>query len=177
MDDALVVGLFERLRDLQCERKAFSKGKRPRFEAFGERRAVDELHDEGFDAAALLEPEDRGDVGVMELRQKLRLALESRQALLVLGELGWQDLDRHLAIEPGVGRAIDLAHAALAELGGDLVGAEPLPGHRWTDHRTVLQRALPSASRRSSSGNQSRTTCRRPESGVRREEDEAAVAA
>ena len=47
VDDALLVRLFERLRDLQRERKALSNGKRPGFEAFGQGRAVDELHDEG----------------------------------------------------------------------------------------------------------------------------------
>ena len=130
MDNPLAVGLFERLCDLQSERKALSKGKRPLFEAFGERRAVDELHDERLDAAALFEAEDRGDVGMVELGEELGFALEPRQALLVRGEFGRQDLDRDLAVEPGVGRAVDLPHPALAQLGGDLVGAEPLADHR-----------------------------------------------
>ena len=81
-------------------------------------------------AAARLEAVDRGDVGVIELGEELRFALEARQALLVLGEGGRQDLDRHLALQARVGGAIDLAHAALAELGGDLVGAEALADHR-----------------------------------------------
>ncbi len=99
MDDALFVGFLERLRDLQRERKAFSKGKWPRFEAFAERRAGNELHDEGMGRAAGLEAVDLGDVRVVELREELRLALESRQALLVLGEGRRQDLDRHLALQ------------------------------------------------------------------------------
>ena len=61
---------------------------------------------------------------MVELGEELRFALESRQALLVLGERCGQDLDRDLAPELGVGGAIDLAHAALAQLGGDLVGAQ-----------------------------------------------------
>ena len=77
----------------------------------------------------------------MKLGEKLRFALESRETLLVLGERCRQDLDRHLALELGVGGAIDLAHAALAELGGDLVGAEALADHRWRRgrqrHRTA----------------------------------------
>ena len=40
-----------------------------------------------------------------------------------------QDLDRHVAIEPGVSGTIDLAHAALAELGGD-----PVMGADDVDH-------------------------------------------
>ena len=125
---AVSVGEFmivvERLRDLQRERKAFSKGKRPRFEALGERRTFHELHDEGVGRAAGLEAVDLGDIGVIELGEELRFALESRQALLVFRERRGQHFDRHLALQARVGGAVDLPHAALAELGGDLVGAE-----------------------------------------------------
>jgi hypothetical protein len=43
---------------------------------------------------------------VVELGEELGFALEPRQALPVFGEFGRQDLDRDLAIEPGVGRAV-----------------------------------------------------------------------
>ena len=39
-----------------------------------------------------------------------------------------QDLDRDVAIEPRVARPIDLTHAAVADLGGDFVGAEARAG-------------------------------------------------
>ena len=129
MDDPFVVGLFERLRDLLREGKAFSKGKRPGFEAFCQGRTGDELHDEGSRATALLEAEDRGDVRVVELGQELCFALESGETLFVLGECGWQDFDRDLALEARVRGAVDLAHPSFAELGGDLVGAESLADH------------------------------------------------
>ena len=82
MDDPLLVGLFERLRDLQREGKALGKGKRPGFEAFGERRAGDELHDESVGRAAGLEAVDLGDVGVVQLREELRFAFESARGAL-----------------------------------------------------------------------------------------------
>src|SRR5262249_10245991 len=44
------------------------------------------------------------------------------------GERRRQHLDRHLALEPRVGGAVHLAHAALAELAGDLVGADARAG-------------------------------------------------
>ena len=56
--------------------------------------------------------------------QRLRLALEAGDALRVGGEGGGQDFDRDLAAEHGVAGAIHLAHAALAEQGEDLVGAD-----------------------------------------------------
>ena len=74
-----------------------------------------------------LEPVDRGNVGMIQGRERLRLALEPRQTLRVRGERIGQDLDRDLAAETGIGGAVDRAHAALAELGSgfvDQTGAE-----------------------------------------------------
>ena len=39
-----------------------------------------------------------------------------------------QHLERHVAPEPGVARAVHLAHSARAQRGYDLVGAEARPG-------------------------------------------------
>jgi hypothetical protein len=50
--------------------------------------------------------------------------LEAGVALRVVGEVFVEDLERHLAAEPRVGGAPNLAHAAGAEPGGDLEGAE-----------------------------------------------------
>jgi hypothetical protein len=72
-----------------------------------------------------------------------RLALEALQALAVLDEGGGQDLDRHVAAELGVVGAIDLAHPALAELGGDaIVGdrlADQLRGQRPSPNAPALK--------------------------------------
>ena len=54
---------------------------------------------------ALLEPVDRGDVGMVQRGERLGFALETRQAVGVLRERVGQDLDRDVAIELRVGRA------------------------------------------------------------------------
>ena len=54
----------------------------------------------------------------------MRLALEPRQVIGVIRQRRGQHLDRHLAIQLGVARAVHLAHPALAEQGDDLVHAE-----------------------------------------------------
>ena len=46
------------------------------------------------------------------------------RAIKVACEGLWQDLQRHVPVELRISRAIDLTHAAFAELGGDLIGAE-----------------------------------------------------
>ncbi len=51
----------------------------------------------------------------------MRLALEALQALTILRQPRRQHLDRHVALELGVPGAVDLTHAALAELAGDAV--------------------------------------------------------
>ncbi len=76
------------------------------------------------DAAALFEPVDAGDVRMIERRERLRFALEARQPIGVLRERLRQDLDRDVAIELRVARAIDLPHAAFADRRSDLVDAE-----------------------------------------------------
>ena len=72
----------------------------------------------------ILESVDGGDVRVIERRQHLRFAREARQPLGIGGERLRQDLERDLAIEPRVARAVHLAHAACTEQRHDLEGAE-----------------------------------------------------
>jgi hypothetical protein len=63
-----------------------------------------------------------GDVRVIERCQHLRLAAEARQPVVEID--GWpgrgqQDLDRHVAAERRIMRAIDLAHPAPADQADD----------------------------------------------------------
>ena len=74
---------------------------------------------------------------MVERRGRPRLLLEALRARLgSSANDGGQDLDRDVAAEPRVARAIDLAHAAGAERRDDLVGAEPGAGREC--HGTTL---------------------------------------
>ena len=55
---------------------------------------------------------DRDDVGMVEGRRRLRLALEAADALLVPHQLGRQNLERDAPLERLILRQVDLAHAA-----------------------------------------------------------------
>ena len=59
-----------------------------------------------------------------ERRENLRLPREPGQAIRIGREGVGEDLQRDLAVELGVGGLSDLAHAALADEGGDVVVAE-----------------------------------------------------
>ncbi len=149
MDDAALVGGFERVGDLAGDGERPSEGKRPAGEALRQGLPRRQLHDQEMDRRAvdlgLVQLVDAGDVRVVERRQHLGLALEPGEALGVGGERLGQHLDRHLAVEPGVGGPVHLAHAALAQLGGDReVGKGPadqtaIPAQT----RTLANKSLP----------------------------------
>ncbi len=75
-------------------------------------------------------------VRVRHLGDGLRLALEARLELGVVGDLRDHDLEGHVAVEHRVAGQVDLAHGALAERTLDLVLADaarqlPLDRLRW----------------------------------------------
>ena len=64
---------------------------------------------------------DGGDVGVVERGQDLGFAVKRAMRSGSSAKERGQDLNGDVAVEFGIGRAIDGAHAAFAELGSDFV--------------------------------------------------------
>ena len=89
-----------------------------------QRRTVQKLGDGIRGVTVAADVEDRENVGMRERGHRLRFALESRPPIGVTGYGRRQHLDGDVAVEPGVPGSIDLAHAAGAKRGGDLVGTE-----------------------------------------------------
>jgi len=67
--------------------------------------AVHQLHHDGI----LFDAVDLRDVRVVERCERACLALEAHQTVGIVGERLWQDLQRHVAVEPRIARAIHLA--------------------------------------------------------------------
>ena len=123
MDDAALVREVERARDLarDASRPRVAAGRRPS----GRRRAAvsrsasvspsTSSRIEEADLVGFFESVDRADVRMIQRRERPRFALESRQPRRVAGERLRQHLDRDLAAELAVARAVDLAHAADAD--------------------------------------------------------------
>ena len=122
MDDAGGMGAVESVGDLHAEAEDLADRQRPAGDAVGERLAFEQFHDQ----VAVADVVERADVRMIELRDRLGLALEARPQLRVVRELRRQDLDGHAAVEASVVRAPDLAHAAGAERREDLVRPEAL---------------------------------------------------
>ena len=140
MDDAALVGVFERLRDLPRDPQGFFERDRALSDAVLKRRALDQLHDQRAGRVRVFEAVDRGDVRMIQRSQEVRLVLEAGHAVLVGGEGFRQDLDRYVAAELGVPRAVHLA--ARAERSADLVRAETCAGrqaHRLSKLRVIIR--------------------------------------
>ena len=81
----------------------------------GERRPFDQLQNQRGRAARLFDAVNRRDVRMAQRREDFRLALKARGALGIARHRLRQHLDRDVALQPRVARAIDLAHASGAE--------------------------------------------------------------
>jgi hypothetical protein len=123
---------LERQRDLARDRQRVGRGNAPARDQIRERRALDELH---HNRIAALEAVHLGDVGVIELGENLRLALESREAVGVVGDRGWEHFDRDVATKTGIAGPINFAHAARAQRREDFVVPEARPGGQWHRRR------------------------------------------
>jgi len=137
MNDPALVRGFERLDDLLRDRQRLGDRHGPLRDPIGKRRPLDELHDQ---RAAFLDPIEMRDVRVIQRGQNFGFALKARQALGVRGQGGGEHLDRHLALQRHVGGAVDLAHAAGANLGGYLIGTDT--GTRAERQAAILSRRV-----------------------------------
>ena len=91
-------------------------------------------------ALVLADVVERADVRMLEARDVPRFALEPlAPARHRRPDAGRQHLDGDEAIEPRVARLVDLAHAAFADEGEDLVGTEPGAGGSMSDWTKITR--------------------------------------
>ena len=129
----LLVGRFERLRDLARDRQRVVERNGTLCDAVRERRSFDQFQHESCNAVRFFEAVDAADVWMIQGRERLRFTLKASDTFGIVGERLGQDLDRDVAIEPRIARAIHLAHPAHADLGRDLVGTETSTGTNAMD--------------------------------------------
>ena len=93
-----------------------------------QRPALHEFHDHGAKTVGLFEAIHRGDVRLIQRGEDPGFPAESRQRIALLPRRGGKNLDRHVAIEPGIAREVDLAHATRPNHSQDLVRADSRAG-------------------------------------------------
>ena len=116
-------------------RQRFGQRHRSLANALGQRLAFHELENQPVDVVPILEAIDRADVWMIQRRQQARFSLEACAPARIRGKDVRQDLDRDVAFELGVSRAIDVAHSPGAEQRADLVGTQALAGDDALRHR------------------------------------------
>jgi hypothetical protein len=109
VDDTRAVRPVERVGNLDADPERLAARKRAFAEARRERFAFDELHDEVVDVAFATHVVEDADVGMVEPRDGLRLALETRAHFAVGREMLREHLDGDVAAQARVARAIHLA--------------------------------------------------------------------
>ena len=127
MQDAARVRGLDRFRQSTSDRERRVERQRTGLETLGQSRPLDELEDEGLDPALGGDAVDRADTGMAERRQHARLAVKACDALGIGGEAGRQELERDVAIEAQIPRAMDLAHPAASDEARDLVVLDAVP--------------------------------------------------
>jgi hypothetical protein len=132
MEEPALVRFLQRFGDLAGQSQGLGQPERAVLQAPVERVAGDVLHDQEDRVALFADLEDLADVRMIERGHRHRFAPQPLPRLHVGGGGGWEQLDRDLTIETGVVGAIDLAHAALTDLGDEAVAAETSAGReRW----------------------------------------------
>ena len=87
----------------------------------GQRRAVDQLHDDEIRIVLPSDVERVDDVRMRKLRGRFGLLVEAANELFVGGVLLAQHFDRDAAAQQRIGAAVDGRHAAFAELAVEAV--------------------------------------------------------
>jgi hypothetical protein len=138
VDDAVLVCGLEGFGDLLGDGQGLVDGNRPAPNPVRQGLAVHELQDQRADmgrgpSRSFFQAKNRGDVGVIEGGQQLRLALEAGDTLGIGGKDIWQELQGDITLKPRVPCPIHDAHPAGAEGGNHLIRPETNTGTNLHD--------------------------------------------
>lgn len=125
MDDVVLVGRAERVRELDPEVHHLVLGQRILPYLRVERRPRHQLHDEVVGALVLPDVVDGADAGMIELRAGEGLLAEPAAGGRVGQRAGVEQLDGDVALEAGIVGPVDHTHPACPDLFDKLIGPEP----------------------------------------------------
>jgi hypothetical protein len=131
----------QRRQDAQHNRQRFGQRHWPARQALGYRLPFEQLHHEERPAARLADVVQAADIGVRDLRGRLRFALKTLPAVLVIARIE-DHFERNCPVQPGVVGAVNDAHSSFAQFPGDGVGADTFGKgrHLLKCSRTALNR-------------------------------------
>jgi len=128
VQNAPLVGVIERSRNLADDVSRHVEGQRLVVHDVLERARLDELHGDIAQVAFLAKVVDGQDVGVIEPSDGLGLTGEAHSKARLVGKVGWQHLEGHVAIQRRLVGFVHRGHAPLANLLDDAILSHSLPG-------------------------------------------------
>ena len=125
-------GNLDRIVDHRARRQ------RPPVHPLAKRLADEQLGDDPGGAVVHADVVDRDDIRVIQAARRASFLFEPALAIGIARECRRQDLDRDLALQLRVARAIDLAHAADAEASEDLESADAIARGRPMEAEAII---------------------------------------
>src|ERR1700722_12230231 len=123
MNYSLAMRFFERFADLNRDAGKFSGRERAALQALGECFAFDVLHDQIIGAVLAANVIEGANIWMVETGYGAGFAFKTLAHFRRIRQMLRQNFQRDGAVEPGVFRTINFAHAARTDGGDDLVRA------------------------------------------------------
>ena len=125
MHHAAEMRSIERIRNLHPVLENLLQRQRPFFQPLRQRLSFDALHHQITDAVLTAHIVQHANVRMVQAGNGFRFALKSLLAHRIGGKLSWQNLHRHIALQPRIPRSVHFTHPARTERVQDLVGSQP----------------------------------------------------
>ena len=139
MDDAARMRGRERVGDGDGDAERFAEAHALPWDQRIDALAGHVLHHDEIVILGGVDLVNRDDVRMIERRCRLRFLDEAAAAALIRDAIGGQHLDRDVAPQPWVPRAIDLAHAPGTDQTENVVAAEPCTGLQGHERGQIIR--------------------------------------
>jgi hypothetical protein len=126
VNDAFGVRSVQRIGNLDGQRQHQFGFHRLAGNAMFQIHAIQKLHCNERLAVLVVDLEDHTDVGMVQGRGSLCFTLKTSQSLCIAGDVIWQELQSHEAVQFYVFGLVDHAHASAAELFDDAIVRDSL---------------------------------------------------
>ena len=93
-----------------------------------QRFPFDELENQDRRVLSLDDVEERADVGMIDVRDEARFAIDAHETVGIVGERCRQDLDGDVPSKANIARSVHLAHGAVTQQAHNLIRPEPFAG-------------------------------------------------
>jgi hypothetical protein len=124
MNDAALVGSFERVEDSDADFEELIERNGLAVDAMLERDALEQLHCDVGDAVVFVNVVNRADIGMIQGRGSLRFAPETLERQRILGDVVGQKFQGDETLQFRIFSAKDDAHATAAEFFKDAIVGE-----------------------------------------------------